>query len=99
MNEGRKPEDKRVLGRPKCWRQDIKMDIENLGHDGVVSIHVSHDKARWRDLVKTASNCLENWHTADGGGKRHERWQYTIQREFMTSKALKLHVNYQLKGS
>ena len=75
------------------------MDIESLGHYGVDSIHVSHDKARWRDLVKTASNCLEKWHTADWGGKPHERWLYTTQREFMTSRDLKLHVNYQLKSS
>ena len=61
MNEGRKPED-------------IKMDNQSLGHYNIDSIHVSHDKGRWRDLVQTASNGLENWNTVDGGGKRHERW-------------------------
>jgi len=75
------------------------MDIESSGHYGVDSIHVSHDKARWRNPVKRASNCFENWHTEDGGSKRHEWWLYTTQREFMTSKDLKLPINYRLKSS
>jgi hypothetical protein len=86
-------EDKIARGKPKCWRQDIKMDIASLGHYGVDSIHASHNKARRRNFVKRSSYCLENWHTVDRGGKRHELWLYTTQRECMTSKYLKLYIN------
>jgi hypothetical protein len=75
------------------------MHIESSGHYGVDSIHVSHDTARWLDPVKIASNCFENWHTEERGSNSHEWWLYTTQQEFMTSKDLKLRINYRLKSS
>jgi hypothetical protein len=48
-----KPEGKRPLGRPRCrWVDNIKMDLREIGWDGVDWI----DLAQWRALVNTVMN-------------------------------------------
>jgi hypothetical protein len=49
----RKPERKRPLGRPR-WRlvDNIKMDLVEIGWDGVDRIGMKLDRDRWRALFK-----------------------------------------------
>jgi hypothetical protein len=52
-----KPEGKRLLGRPRHrWVDNIKMDLTEIGWDGVYWIDLDQDKGQWRALVKTAIN-------------------------------------------
>jgi hypothetical protein len=52
-----KPEGKRLLGRPRCRRVDnIKMDLREIGWDGVDWIDMAQDKDQWRTLVNTVLN-------------------------------------------
>jgi hypothetical protein len=54
-----KPEGKRPLGRPRRrWMDNIKMDIREIGWDGVDWIDVPQDRDRWRALVNTVMNLL-----------------------------------------
>jgi hypothetical protein len=57
-----KPEGKRPLGRPRCrWVDSIKMDLRDIGWDGVGWIDMLQDRDHWRDLVNTAmlgSSCV-----------------------------------------
>jgi hypothetical protein len=47
-----KPEGRRSLGRPRCrWEDNIKMDIQEVGCEGMDWIELAHDKNRWRALV------------------------------------------------
>jgi hypothetical protein len=47
-----KPEGKRPLGRPKCrWVDSIKMDLGEMGWDGVDWIDMALDRDQWRSLV------------------------------------------------
>jgi hypothetical protein len=46
-----KPEGGRPLGRPKCRRNNIKMDLGEIGWDAVDWIALAHDKGKWRALV------------------------------------------------
>jgi hypothetical protein len=51
-----KPEGKRPLGRPRCrWMDNIKMDLREIGWDGVDSIDMGQDMDQWRDLMNTVS--------------------------------------------
>jgi PAS domain-containing protein len=53
----RKPEGKRPLGRPRCrWVDNIKMDIREIGWDGVDWIELAQDRGQWRALVNTVMN-------------------------------------------
>jgi hypothetical protein len=46
---------KRPLGRPRRrWQDNIKMDIMDIGLEGVDWIHLSQDRDQWRTLVNTA---------------------------------------------
>ena len=65
MEEGRgvhrvlvgKPEGKRPLGRPRRrWKDNIKMDLQEVG--GVCGdwVELAQDKDRWRALVRTVMN-------------------------------------------
>jgi hypothetical protein len=48
-----KPEGKRPLGRPRRrWVYNIKMDLREIGWDGVDWI----DRYQWRALVNTVMN-------------------------------------------
>jgi hypothetical protein len=52
-----KPEGKRPLGRPKRrWVDNIKMDLREIGWDGVDCIDLAKDRDRWRALVNTVMN-------------------------------------------
>jgi hypothetical protein len=52
-----KPEGKVPLGRPRRrWVDNIKMDLREIGWDGVDWIDMSQDKDKWRALVNTVLN-------------------------------------------
>jgi hypothetical protein len=52
-----KPEGKRPLGRPRRrWVDSIKMDLREIGWDGVDWIAMTQDRGQWRDLVNTVLN-------------------------------------------
>jgi hypothetical protein len=53
-----KPKGKRPLGRPRCsWVVTIKMDLVQIGWDGVDWTGLAKDRYKWRALV-TAVKCL-----------------------------------------
>jgi len=52
-----KPEEKRPLGRPRCrWEDIIKMDLQEVGFEGMDWIDVAQDRYRWRALVNAVMN-------------------------------------------
>jgi hypothetical protein len=52
-----KSEGKRPLGRPRCrWVDNIKMDLTEIGWDGVDWIELAQDRDQWRALVNTVMN-------------------------------------------
>jgi hypothetical protein len=51
------PEGKRPLGRPRRrWVDNIKMDLREIGWDGVDWIDLAQDRDQWRALVKAVMN-------------------------------------------
>ena len=65
MGEGRgvhkvlvgKPEGKRPLGRPRSrWKDNIKMDLEEVGRGCGDWMELAQDRDRWRALVRTVMN-------------------------------------------
>jgi hypothetical protein len=65
MGEGRnvyrvlvgKPEGRRPLGRPRRrWDDGIRMDLEEIGWEGVEWIHLAQDRDRWRAVVNAVMN-------------------------------------------
>jgi hypothetical protein len=65
MGEGRgmhrvlvgKPQGKRLLGRPRRrWKDNIKMDLQEVGGDCGDWIELVQDRDMWRALVKTVRN-------------------------------------------
>jgi hypothetical protein len=52
-----KPEGKRPLGRPKRrWVNNIKMDLREIGRDGMDWIDLVENKDQWRALLNTVMN-------------------------------------------
>jgi transcription termination factor 2 len=52
-----KPEGKRPLGRPRRrWVDNIKIDLREIGWDGVNWIDLAQDRDQWRALVNTVMN-------------------------------------------
>jgi hypothetical protein len=50
-------EGKRPLGRPRRrWEDNIKMDLREIGIDGVNWIQLVEDRVKWRDFVNTVTN-------------------------------------------
>ena len=53
----RKPEGKRPLGRPRRrWKDNIKMDLQEVGGDCEDWMELAQDRDRWRALVSTVMN-------------------------------------------
>jgi hypothetical protein len=53
----RKTEEKRPLGRPRRrWVDNIKMDLREIGWDGVDWIDRAQCRDQWRALVNTVLN-------------------------------------------
>jgi hypothetical protein len=53
----RKPEGKRPLGRTRRrWKDNIKMDIEEVGYGGMDRVELAQDRDRWRELVNALMN-------------------------------------------
>ena len=54
-----KPTGKRQLGRPRRrWEDDINMDLQEVGCEGMDWIDVAQDRDRWRVLVNAVPNIL-----------------------------------------
>jgi hypothetical protein len=52
-----KPEGKRPLGRPRrMWVNNIKIDLREIGWDGMDWIDLAQDRDRQRALVNTVMN-------------------------------------------
>jgi hypothetical protein len=52
-----KPEEKRPLERPRCrWVDNIKMDLREIGWDGMNLIDLTQDRDQWRALVNKVMN-------------------------------------------
>jgi hypothetical protein len=52
-----KPEGKRSLARERRrWVDNIKMDLKEIGWDGVIWIDMAQDRDQWRTLVNTVLN-------------------------------------------
>jgi hypothetical protein len=52
-----KREGRRPLGRPRCrWGDNIKMDLREIGWDGMDWIKLAQDRNQWRALVNTVMN-------------------------------------------
>jgi hypothetical protein len=51
------PEEKRPLGRPRCrWLDNIKMDLREIGWDGMDWIDLAQNMEQWRALVNKVKN-------------------------------------------
>jgi len=54
-----KPEGKRQLGRPRLrWEDNIKIDLPEVGCEGLNWIELAQDRDRWRPLVNEVMNLL-----------------------------------------
>jgi hypothetical protein len=51
-----KPEGKRPLGRRRRRWVDTKMDLKEIGWDGVDWIDMVQDRDKWKALVNTVLN-------------------------------------------
>jgi hypothetical protein len=52
-----KPEDKRPLGKPRhSWVDNIKMDLREIGWDGMDWINLAQDRDQWRALANMVLN-------------------------------------------
>jgi hypothetical protein len=51
------PEGRRPLGRPRRrWVDNIKMDLREIGWDGMDWVGLAQDRDHWRALVNTVMN-------------------------------------------
>jgi hypothetical protein len=52
-----RPEGRRPPGRPRRrWEDNIKMDLQEVGWDGVSWIDMAQDRYRWPSLVNAVIN-------------------------------------------
>jgi hypothetical protein len=53
----RKPEMIKPLEKlGRRWENNSKLDLREVGWDGVDWMHLAHDRDQWRDLVNTVMN-------------------------------------------
>jgi hypothetical protein len=51
------PEGKRPPGKPgRRWKDNIKLDLREIGIDGTNWIRLAQDKVQWRSFVRTIMN-------------------------------------------
>jgi hypothetical protein len=56
-NFGCKTEGKRPLGRPRRrWEENIRMNLGEIGWEGVDWMHLAQDRDQWRAVVNTVMN-------------------------------------------
>jgi hypothetical protein len=54
-----KPKGKRPLGRPRHrWGDNIMIDLQKVGCEGMEWIDLTQDRARWRAFVNAVMNLL-----------------------------------------
>jgi hypothetical protein len=52
-----RPGRKRPIGRPgRRWEDNIKMDLRDIGCDGMDWIDLAQERDHWRALVNTVMN-------------------------------------------
>jgi hypothetical protein len=52
-----RPECKRPLGRHRCrWEDNIKLDLREIGVDGVNWIQLAQDRVQWWAFLNTVMN-------------------------------------------
>jgi hypothetical protein len=52
-----RPEGKRPLGRPRGrWEDNVKMDLREIGIDGVNWIQLAQDRVQWWAFVNMVMN-------------------------------------------
>jgi hypothetical protein len=52
-----KPEEKRPIVRPRRrWKDNIKMDLQDVGCGGMDLIELAQDRGRWQALVNAVMN-------------------------------------------
>jgi hypothetical protein len=52
-----KPEGRRPLGKPRRrWVDKMKMDLREIGWDGVDWVDLAQDRDHWRALVNSVMN-------------------------------------------
>jgi hypothetical protein len=52
-----KPKGRRLLVRPRHrWKNNIKVDLQEVGWRGMDWIHLAQNRDRWQDIVNTVMN-------------------------------------------
>jgi len=52
-----KPERKKPLGRPRRkWKDNIEMNLQEVGYGGMNWVDVAQDRDRWRAFVNAVIN-------------------------------------------
>jgi hypothetical protein len=52
-----KPEEKRSLGRPRHrWEDNIKIDLQEVGCEGMDWIGLAQERNRWQELMNAVIN-------------------------------------------
>jgi hypothetical protein len=55
-----KREGKRPLGRHRHrWKANIKMDLKEVGQEGMDWLHLAQDRDKWQSLVSTVINFIK----------------------------------------
>jgi hypothetical protein len=61
-----KPEGKRPLGRPRRrWADNSKMDLQEVGCEGMGWMELAQDSNSWRELVNAVMDFLVPYYVGD----------------------------------